>query len=288
MKNIKSSFITKRIILYIDEKRKLKLLKYCKNIRNKVGIDLLNYKLLSERYFIYETKEKGKEYDSYNDRLIYEGEYLNGERNGKGKEYNKVGKLIFVGEFKKGKRWDGYGYNPSCKYSYDYQLKEGKGYVREYHYYDVHKKYEGEYLNGERNRKGKDYKCDNGDYYYDKKQNSDDVIFEGEYLCGKKLKGKEYINGKLEYEGEYLYGRKYNGKGYDKKGNIIYEIKNVNGTMKEYNNKPKLIFEGKYLNCQRNGTEKEYYEGKFIFKGEYLNGRRWNGKGKEVDNILVN
>ena len=55
--------------------------------------------------------------------------------------------------------------------------------------------------------------------------------------------------------------------------------------MKEYNNKAKLIFEVKYLNGQRNGTGQEYYEGKFIFKGDYLNGKRWNGKGKEIDNF---
>jgi hypothetical protein len=34
--------------------------------------------------------------------------------------------------------------------------------------------------------------------------------FEGEYLNDSKRKGKEYINGKLEFEGEYLYYRKYN------------------------------------------------------------------------------
>ena len=52
MKEIKSSFITKRIILYIDEKRKLKLLKYCKNIRNQVGINLINNKLFQGKYII--------------------------------------------------------------------------------------------------------------------------------------------------------------------------------------------------------------------------------------------
>ena len=280
LKNVKSSFITKRIILNIDEKRKLKMLKYCKSIKNKVGIDLINYKLFQGKYIIYEEKGKGKEYDD-NNRLIYEGEYLNGERNGKGKEYNKRGILIFEGEFKKGKRWDGYGYDPRYCYSYDYQLKNGKGYVKEYHDYDVYKKYEGEYLNGERNGKGKEYKYDDSDYY---SNNSCNVIFEGEYLCGNKLKGKEYINGQLEYEGKYLYGKKYNGKGYDIKDNVIYEIKNGKGTIKEYNNKEQLIFEGEYLNGQRNGIGKEYYKGKFIFKGEYLNGRRWNGKGKEGDN----
>ena len=29
----------------------------------------------------------------------------------------------------------------------------------------------------------------------------------------------------LIYEGEYLYNKKWNGKGYDKKGNISYDLK---------------------------------------------------------------
>ena len=36
--------------------------------------------------------------------LIFEGEYLNGERNGKGKEYNYDGRLIFEGEYLNGKK----------------------------------------------------------------------------------------------------------------------------------------------------------------------------------------
>ena len=43
------------------------------------------------------------------------------------------------------------------------------------------------------------------------------------------------MNKKLEYEGEFLYERKYNGKGYDNNnGNIIYELINGNGKVKEY------------------------------------------------------
>ena len=57
--------------------------------------------------------------------------------------------------------------------------------------------FEGEYLNGKRNGKGKEY-C--GSW----------LIFEGEYLNGKKNgKGKEYdYNGILQFEGEYLNGKK--------------------------------------------------------------------------------
>ena len=57
--------------------------------------------------------------------------------------------------------------------------------------------FEGEYLNGERNGKGKEYS-------YDGK-----LKFEGEYLNGKRHgKGKEYLN-KLFFEGEYLNGERH-------------------------------------------------------------------------------
>ena len=83
-----------------------------------------------------------------------------------------------------------------------------------------------EYLNGERNGKGKEY-------YYNGK-----LKFEGEYLYSHKLNGKFYIDGKLEYEGEYLYNKKWNGKGYDEYGNIIYELNN--GIEGEYLNGEKI------------------------------------------------
>ena len=41
-----------------------------------------------------ERNGKGKEYYG-NDKLEYEGEYLNGERNGKGKEFYSEKKLKF-------------------------------------------------------------------------------------------------------------------------------------------------------------------------------------------------
>ena len=87
----------------------------------------------------------------------------------------------------------------------------------------------------------------------------------------------------MEYEGEYLYNEKWNGKGFDEYGNIIYELKNGNGKIKEYDYKGKLEFEGEYLNGLRNGKGKEYYEnGNLKFEGEYLNNKK-NGKGKKYD-----
>ena len=75
----------------------------------------------------YELKEgngKGKEYN-YDGKLIFEGEYLNGKRNGKGKEYNYDGKLIFEGEYKSDKIWNGKGYDQNNNLLYE--VKDGMG-----------------------------------------------------------------------------------------------------------------------------------------------------------------
>ena len=127
--------------------------------------------------------------------LIFEGEYLNGERNGKGKEY-KYGNLRFEGEYLNDKKWNGKGYDE--KQNIIYELEEGKWKVMEYNYYNNKLIFEGEYLKGERNGRGKEYNY------------SGKLIFEGEYLNGKRNgKGKEYDNfGQLLYEGEYKNGER--------------------------------------------------------------------------------
>ena len=53
---------------------------------------------------IYDAEPVSIGYD--NNELKYEGDYLNGTRNGKGIEYEN-GKLSFVGEFFNGNRWNG-------------------------------------------------------------------------------------------------------------------------------------------------------------------------------------
>ena len=42
-------------------------------------------------------------------KIKYEGEYLNGKRNGKGKEYDDEGRVLFEGEYSNGRRWKGTG-----------------------------------------------------------------------------------------------------------------------------------------------------------------------------------
>ena len=53
-----------------------------------------------------------------------------------------------------------------------------------------------------------------------------------------------------------------------------FEIKDGKGYIKEYDCLGDLIFEGEYLNGERNGKGKEYNFGKIVFEGEYLNGKR--------------
>ena len=104
LENIKSSFFIKIIFSFQVNKTKLKLVKYNKSLQNKIDISLINYKIFSQRYIVYGENGKAKEYMGYNDALKFEGEYSNGERNGKGKEYDYSGKLKFEGEFKNEKR----------------------------------------------------------------------------------------------------------------------------------------------------------------------------------------
>ena len=68
--NIKSKYIIKIIFSYLDEKVKLKTIKYNKKLQKKMNINLKNYKFFSGRYIEYETNKKGKEYNAYNSLLI--------------------------------------------------------------------------------------------------------------------------------------------------------------------------------------------------------------------------
>ena len=60
--NIKSIYFSRIVFSHLDEKIKLKLIKYNKKLQNKIDIKLINYKFYSDKYIIYETNIKGKEY----------------------------------------------------------------------------------------------------------------------------------------------------------------------------------------------------------------------------------
>ena len=105
LKNIKSSVIIQKIFNKLIFKNKLRLFRHNKSFQKKYNISLNDYKTNNGRYIIYESKIKGKEYNSEN-KLIFIGEYLNGERK-KGKEYF-YHEVKFEGEYVNGKR-EGFG-----------------------------------------------------------------------------------------------------------------------------------------------------------------------------------
>ena len=74
LNNIKSSFFIKIIFSHIKEKRKLKIIRYNKRLQKNIDIYLINYKVLSERYLIYENNGIVKEFEGYNNELKFEGE----------------------------------------------------------------------------------------------------------------------------------------------------------------------------------------------------------------------
>ena len=192
LKNIKSSYFVKLLFSHINEEIKLKVIRYNKSLQSELEIKLINYKLFSGKYIIYEENNKGKEYYSFNDNIFFEGGYLNGQRNGKGKEYDCYnGYMIFEGEYLNGK-------------------KNGKG--KEYDSVYNYIIFEGQYLNGKRNGRGKEF------------NNNGDLIFEGEYFKGTKWNGKGYYKNKLIYELN-------NGKGYIREyegDRLIFEGEYIN------------------------------------------------------------
>ena len=103
--NIKSRYFFKIIFSHLNEERRLSLIKYNHSFQKFFDISIINYKLFRGKYIVYETNTNtnGKEYDIFNNNLLFEGEYSKGKRNGKGKEYNKNGIIKFEGEYLNGK-----------------------------------------------------------------------------------------------------------------------------------------------------------------------------------------
>ena len=84
---------------------------------------------------------KGKEYN-YDGNLVFEGEYLNDKKNGKGKEFNDISHLIFEGEYLNGIQWIGNIYDEDGNIILEINNGSDKG--KEY-YFNCNLKYDGEY-----------------------------------------------------------------------------------------------------------------------------------------------
>ena len=127
-----------------------------------------------------DNKPNGKGIKYYsNGNILYEGNFINGKFDGKGKYYYDNG-MYFIGEYKNG-------------------LRHGKGIQ---YYSNGNIKYEGDWLNDKFEGKGK-YIWENGEYYIGQEKNG---LRHG--------KGIEYYsNGKLRYKGNFVNDEK-NGIGH--------------------------------------------------------------------------
>ena len=150
--SIKSIYIMKFMLSFINRRKRYKLIIYNKKFQKKLYLDLDDYKRESGKYKIGEKTGKGIEYELDSNIKIFEGKYLNGKKHGKGNEYYNNGEIKFKGEYKNG-----------------YKIK-GKG-------YDI---FNNEILMIEENGKGKEY------------YNNGKIQFEGEYFNGKRWNGMSY------------------------------------------------------------------------------------------------
>ena len=230
---------------------------------------------------------KGKEYiykyEHYfqNDAtyLLFDGEYINNSRV-KGKEYYENGNLKFEGEYLFNRKWGGKGYDINGNILYE--LKNGNGYVEEDNKKKIIKIFYGENIdknNINLKRMGKEYNFDGK------------LIFDGEYLWNRRLKGKynEYYENELVLVGEYLHSELWTGKGkqYNLGDGLIFDGEYIdgkkNGYVKVFDCMHYLEYEGQYKNGEKNGLGKNYYYNNIIsYEGEFLSGKK-NGFGKDYD-----
>ena len=169
-KTIKSLYVLKEILSFMNSKLKLDIIIYNKQLQKEFGIDIKDYKEISRRIFKGDRNGKGaeyydngnikyegeylkgkkngrgKEFNYDNSKLKFEGEYLNGEKNGMGKEYYYNGNIKFKGQYLKGKKWNGKEFN-YYNSNILYEIKNGKGNIKEYDFYGE-LIFDGNYLNG--------------------------------------------------------------------------------------------------------------------------------------------
>ena len=298
-KSIKSNYIIKTIFSFLKKDIKLYLFHYNKQFQNLSGFNLEDYKKLSGICRTLKEDGYGEEYIVNTNKLIFKGKYLNGKKNGKGKEYYESGRIKFDGEYLNDKKLSGIGYNENYR---KILIIEKNGKTRKY-YDNGRLKFEGEYIKGVKQGKAKKY-CDDGT-----------LKFEGEYLNGKKYgKGKEYYNnGNLMFEGKYFIGNakqkhkkikknkkkrgffgddffeKYmnrKGKFYDvSDGKLLFEGEfhmdenQLYGKMVSFNKDGKIIAE-EVLKNEKGKVKKYYDNGNLKMEIEYFDKDR-NGKGKE-------
>ena len=160
--SVESPHILRVIFSLLLDNTKLSFISYNKQIQKKLFVNIENYKKICERQIVEGNDGRMKEYKINTNILVFEGEYKNRKRNGKGNEYYENTMLKFDGIYSNGKKISGKGYD--FEGNYVLILENGKG--KEF-YDNNNLQFEGEYLNGKRwNGKGYDY---NGDEEFEMK-----------------------------------------------------------------------------------------------------------------------
>ena len=95
IQKISSKIILKYVLKFLSNFQKLDLFKYNKSIQKEISLDLEDYKNESQKERIVEKDNFGKEYILGSKIKIFEGQFLNGKKHGKGKEYYNNGNLKF-------------------------------------------------------------------------------------------------------------------------------------------------------------------------------------------------
>lgn len=187
------------------------------------------------------------------DGCRYEGDMVNGKKEGFGALFSPEGILLYEGQWKEGKL-------------------HGKGVL---YYKNGMKAYDGNFENGEKNGFGTEFDQDGN------------KVCEGEYKDNMKH-GKItefYPNGKKKFEGEYRknkrkgFGTEYfdNGK---KRAEGNWDGDKLYGDCKIYWPNGNLRFEGQFKDGLLNGHGKEYWpNGVLKYEGNWKNGK-YHGEGK--------
>ena len=219
--------------------------------------------------------------------------------------YNKIGELIFLGEYKNNKKYKGFQreFTRFGELYFNGYFQDNKKYNGIEYNINALSIFEGEFKDNKK-FKGKEYNKD-GDLVFEGIYNSEGekwngIVYNKENqfkLSDGKIEGYvvvyDYINHEL-FEGEYKNGEKYNGilKIYFDDINYLLkkeiEIKNgkLTGKGKEYYGNKRLKYEGNYLDGKFSGLGILYYEysGHINYNGEFKEGMK-HGEGKEFDKI---
>ena len=223
----------------------------------------------------YISNDKKQEYQKYffADGSYYVGPLTNGLPNGKGKLYTPKGILHYEGDFVNGiKEGNGKEIYESGNYyigQFSNNKRNGKGKF----YFKSGDFYEGDFVNNLREGYGKNIFKD-GDYYIgyylkDKRHGKGKQF----YKNGTLLSDIDFFNDKFEGYGRYNYedGEYYIGQWHNclkhGKGKIYYK----NGNIK---------FDGNFINDKKEGYGEYYWEDGLYYKGNFHNDL-FNGKGKE-------